>query len=340
MKVWYDACTGKHIRYGAIIANHFRQLGHEVTLTTRTHPDTLALARFLDEDFIPIGKYDPKSLFTRLQEGSRRTIKLAELFRDRIPDIAVSHQSVDLCRVAFGLSVPIILTADTPHATAVNKLTIPLANALVVSEAIPKRLFKNYGAETMVQFKGVDEVAWIKDFKPSKIFELKKPLIVVRQMETKASYALGKTDITEKIAGKLTSLGNVLFLARYGKPKKKGLIITKDFVDSASLVAHADLVVSTGGTIAREAALQGIPTIVISEFGKIHVNTYLSQKGFPIFIVDASEVLTIAKEHLGKKWDVTEKLAELENPVQVIETVMNKTLKTKSNISGEYGPVV
>ena len=53
MKIWYDACTGKHIRYGATIANHFRQLGHEVTLTTRTHPDTLALAKILDEKFIP-----------------------------------------------------------------------------------------------------------------------------------------------------------------------------------------------------------------------------------------------------------------------------------------------
>lgn len=335
MKIWYDACTGKHIRYGVAIANHFRQLGHEVTLTTRTHPDTLALAKILDEQFIPIGKYDPKSLFTRLQESSKRTIELAKLFKNNIPDIVISHQSVDMCRVAFGLNIPMILTADTPHATAVNKLTIPLANTLVISEAIPKRLFKNYGAQKIVQFKGVDEVAWIKDFKPSKSFKLEKPLIVVRQMETKASYALGKADGTEKIARNLTSLGNVLFLTRYGKPKGEGLVILKEFVDSASLVANADLVVSIGGTISREAALQGTPTIVISEFGKTHVNKYLSEKGFPLFIIDASKVVTTAEKCLGKKWNVKEKLAELENPVEIIETVTDKTLKTKNNIFSE-----
>ena len=335
MRIWYDACTGKHIRYGATIAKHFRKRGHEITLTTRKHPDTLALAKILNEKFIPVGKYDPKSLFTRLHQSSKRTIELAKLFKNNVPDIAISNQSVELCRAAFGLNIPIILTADTPHATAVNKLTIPLSNTLVVSEAIPKRLFKNYGAQKIVQFKGVDEAAWIKGFKPSEFFKLKKPLIVVRQMETKASYALGKADITEEIAGKLTSLGNVLFLARYGKPKRKGLTIMNEFVDSASLVAHADLVVTTGGTIAREAALQGIPTVVISEFGEIHVNDYLSEKDFPLFIVNASKVLATAREYLGRKWDVKEKLAELENPVEIIETVTDKTLKTKSNMFSE-----
>mgnify|MGYP001091226732 CR=1 FL=1 len=335
MKIWYDACTGKHIRYGATLAKHFRRLGHEVALTTRTHPDTVALAKILDEKFIPIGKYDPKSLFTRLQESSKRTIELAKLFKNNIPDVAISHQSVDMCRVAFGLNIPIILTADTPYATAVNRLTIPLANTLVVSEAIPKRVFKNYGAQKIVQFKGVDEVAWIKGFKPSKSFKLEKPLIIVRQMETKASYALGKTDTTEMVARKLTSLGNVLFLTRYGKPKRKGLTIVKEFVDSASLVANADLVVTMGGTISREAALQGIPTIVISEFGKTYVNKHLSEKGFPLFIVDASKALTTAKKYVGKKWDVEGRLAELENPVEIIEAVTDKTLKTKGNIFSE-----
>ena len=330
MKIWYDASAGKHIRYGAAIANHFRQLGHNVMLTTRKHPDTLALAETLNENFIPIGEYNPQSLFTRLQESFKRAIKLAEAINDYDPDIAISHQSVELPRVALGLGIPIILTADTPHATVVNRLTIPLANTLVISEAIPKHLFKNYGAQKIVQFKGVDEVAWIKNSKPTESTQLKKPLIVVRQMEAKASYALGKTDTTETMARKLTTLGNVLFLTRYSKPEKKGLIVMREFVDSASLVAHADLVVSSGGTISREAALQGTPTIVISEFGKIHVNDYLSKKGFPIFITDASNAMTTAKKHLGKRWNVKEKLAELENPVQTIENAANKTLKTKS----------
>jgi predicted glycosyltransferase len=324
MRIWYDACTGKHVRYGAAIAKRFRRLGHEVVLTTRKHPDTLALAEILGENFISVGEYKPASLLARLEESINRMLELTEMIKNDSPDMAISHQSVDLCRVAFGLNIPTILTADTPHARAVNRLTLPLADALVVSEAVPKRFFKNYGVEKIVQFRGVDEVAWIKGFEPSKEFSFEKPLIVVRQMETRASYALGKADVTEKIARRLTSLGHVLLLPRYGKVEKEGLTITKEFVDSASLVASADIVLSIGGTITREAALQGVPSIVISEFGRTHVNKYLAKQGFPLFIIDANDVIAFTKRYLGRKWNVKEKLGKLENPVDAIEKLVTE----------------
>ena len=324
MKVWYDACTGKHVRYGTAIARRLRRSGHEVLLTTRKHPDTLELAKALDEKFIPVGEYAPATLFTRLEASTKRVIELFRMLQNSVPDVALSSQSVELCRVAFGLDIPIILTADTPHATAVNKLTIPFASILVVSEAIPKRLFSRYGRAKILQFRGVDEVAWTKDVRSSQKFEVEKPLIVVRQMETAAAYALGKTDVTSKIARKLAPLGNVLFLSRYDKTEKEDFTVPKEFVDSASLVANADLVVSVGGTIAREAALQGVPSIVISEFGRTYVNKYLSDKEFPLFITSASKVFQMAKAYIGRKWDVKEKLARLENPVDVIEKIITE----------------
>ena len=322
MKIWYDACTGKHVRYGAAIAKRLRKSGHEVIFTTREHPDTVALARILGEKPTVVGKYSPATLFSRLESSAERIIQFSKLFRDNPPDIAVSHQSVELCRTAFGLGIPIILTADTPHARAVNKLTIPFATTLVVSEALPKRFLRKYCPDNIVRFKGVDETAWIKDLEPSKSSGFKKPLIVVREFESKAAYALGTDDSTLEIARKLEALGNVLLLKRYsGK---------EEFLDSARIVANADLVVSAGGTIAREAALQGIPSIVISELGWTYVNTYLARKGFPIFMSDARKVLKLAKKHLGNEFDVATKLAQFDDPVDIIEkTVVNigSTLK-------------
>jgi predicted glycosyltransferase len=322
VKIWYDACTGKHVRYGAAIAKRLRQSGHEVIFTTREHPDTLALARILGENPIVVGKYSPESLFSRLEESANRVIQFSKLFRDNPPDVAISHQSVELCRTAFGLGIPIILTADTPHAKAVNKLTIPFATVLVVSEALPKRFLRKYCPDSVIRFKGVDEVAWIKDLEPLKDSEFKKPLIVVREFETKAAYALGKSDLSAEIAKKLGVLGNVLFLKRYGKTVKE------EIVDSARIVANADLVVSAGGTIAREAALQGVPSIVISDIGRTYVNTYLARKGFPIFMIDTRKVMNFAKRYLGKKVDVTAKLTQLDNPVDIIEKGLTKMQPT------------
>ncbi len=326
MKIWYDACTGKHVRYGVAIAKRLREMGHEVTLTTREHPDTLSLAKLLGERFIKVGRYDPTSSSSRLRESLKRQLLFCKLFEKEKPDVAISHRSVELCRVAYGLGIPNIATHDTVHADAVNRLTMPLIDFLVVSKALPKQSVKGYGIKKIFWFDGVDEVAWIKEFKPKVEYAYEKPLIVVRELETKAVYAQGKKNLTKTFARKLTELGNVLFLPRYQRRSEKGLIVPKKFVDSASLVAQADLVISAGGTIAREAALQGVPSLIVSTFKHLYVNDYLKKKGFPIFKVNPERVITYSKKLLGKKMDVQNLLKSLENPVDVIERIIREEI--------------
>jgi uncharacterized protein len=322
MKIWYDACTGKHTRYGVALGKRLRQKGYEFIFTTREHPETIALAKLLGEKPLVVGRYDPSTLSSRLEESAHRIIGFVELFKDKKPDVAIAHQSVELCRTAFGFGIPIILTADTPHAHAVNRLTIPFAHTVVVSEALPKSFAKTYCAQTVITFRGVDEVAWIKDFEPKRIIGLKKPFIVLRQIETKAAYAKDKQDNTTKLAQELAELGNVHLISRYNQDGEEFGVKT-GFEDSASLIAQADLVVSYGGTIAREAALLGVPSIAISDMAKTNVNSYLAKKGFPLFITTPDKVLGIAKRFLGKRFDVLDKMIGLENPVDVIEKIVN-----------------
>ena len=324
MKIWYDACTGKHVRYAVAIAQRFRKLGHEVILTTRKHPDTLEVAKLLNEKFTVVGKYGLGALSKKLMESSRRQLEFCKMFGKNPPDIAISHASVELSRVAFGLGIPSICTNDTPHAEAVKRLTAPLADYLVISKAIPKSLFRGFGAKKIVQFDGVDEAGWIKNLQPKIEQKCEHPLIVVRQLQTKASYAKGKPDTTMILAKKLTSLGKVMFLSRYYRRPRKGMITPTKLVDSASLAAQADLVVSAGGTIAREAALQGTCSIVISTIDRFHVNDYLERKGFPIFTFsDMPQALKCAEKNLGRKWNVKNLLEKLENPIDVMEKIVS-----------------
>ena len=328
MRAWLDACTGKHIRYATAVARALRARGHEVVLTTREHPDTLALARALGEDFKPVGRYAPGSMVDKLRESVKRELALTEIFssEDLRPDVAICHQSVELCRVAFGLGIPVICTSDTPHATAVGRLTIPLSDVLVVSEALPRGPYEAMGARRIEVFKGVDEVAWLS--RPgltaprenlSWLDELKRPIIVVREEEHGAAYARGKGIMVE-VARALRALGTVVFLARYGRPPDlpDDIVVPEGFVDGVLLTGEADLVVGIGGTLCREAALQGTPTLVVPYVGRIHVNDYLAEKGFPIIEVGLDEVLMKARELLGHKKDVRSLLEGLEDPVDLI----------------------
>jgi len=224
--------------------------------------------------------------------------------------------------VAFGLGIPIIVTIDTPYADAVNRLTLPIADHMVFSKAIPKEVLDDYNVRAKVmRFDGADEVAWIKGFKSRVKYDFGKPLIVVRQVEEKAAYTNAKVDM-HALAKRLTRLGTVVFLSRYNREKIKDLIVPKGFVDSASLVAEADLFVGVGGTITREAALQGTPAIIIKLYPEQHVNDFLAEKGFPIFKTDVSEAPKLAQKFLGEKRNVRKLLDKLENPVDVVEKIV------------------
>jgi len=324
MRVWYDACTGKHVRYGVSIKKRLEVLGHHVVLTTRKHPDTLPLAKFLDEKIVVVGKYNPRSLLTRLRESAQRQLEFSRIFEKKPPDIAISHGSVDQCRTAFALRIPIVITLDTPYAEAVHRLTLPLTDYLVISEAIPEEVTQVYRVKgEVLSFDGVDEVAWTKNFTPGVRYDFGRPLIVVRQIEEKASYAREKVNLLA-LAKQLTRFGKVVFLSRYSHRPTRGLIVPKGFVDSASLVAQADLFIGAGGTITREAALQGTPAIVVKAFPRQHVNDFLSKKGFPIYSAEFSGAVALAEKLLGKKRDVRHLLVQLENPVDLIAGIIRK----------------
>jgi len=324
INVWYDAFTGKQVRYGAAIAKHLRNSGKNVLLTTRKHPDTLSLAEFLKEEIIVVGRYDPTSLLTRLREGVKRELLFCDMFGKIAPNVAISHGSVDLCRVAFGLGIPLIVTFDTPYSVIPHRLMLPLAKYVVASKAIPKRFIDKYAIEAeIVDFNGIDEVAWIQGFVPTVRYDLGKPLIVVRELEEKAIYTQDSLDMLG-LSRKLTRLGKVVFLSRYERRKSKNLIVPDKFVDSASLVSQADLFIGMGGTITREAALLGTPSILIDLFPGQFVNDFLIEKGFPIFRTKPEGVYDLAEKLLGRRYDTTQMLNDLENPVNVIASIITR----------------
>jgi predicted glycosyltransferase len=322
-KIWYDALTGKHIRYGTAIAKALQNNDHEIVLTTRKHPDTLPVAKFLRQQYVAVGQYNPKTSLTRVKSGALRQLKFCELFKNNPPQVAISHGSPDQCRVAFGLGIPIITTVDTPYAEAVHRLTIPYSRYVISSEAIPRRIMQKYNIDgKLLSFEGVDEVAWIIDSQPEAKYDFGKPLIVVREIEAKATYSNKKLDLLS-LAKQLTKLGKVVYLSRYQRRKVEGIIVPQ-FVDSVSLVSQADLFVGVGGTMTREAALQGTPSIVIQAFSDQYVNDFLIRKGFPIFKAKIINAFRLAKRLVGSRYDVKHLLGDLENPVNTISDVIKE----------------
>ncbi|MCY3411469.1 MAG: DUF354 domain-containing protein [Candidatus Heimdallarchaeota archaeon] len=305
MKIWLEALTGKQAMLFHHLGLKLEALGHEIIITSRPYGIDRSNGNFdrYGRKHLSIGLYGGASLKDKLVRGAERVAELAELIDKEKPDLLIAFPSPDAFRTAFGLGIPSIQINDTPHAHAVGRLTISLSSALVHSEAVKSDEFASMGVSTFYPYKGVDEVLWIRDFQPNEqvLEELnitKNNYIVVRCEESKAAYFQkmyptikpGSTIVIE-IINQLKQRGmelDIVAFPRYTEQeeemKKLDVIIPDNSVDTLSLFYYAKAAMTAGGTMGREAALLGTPTLYSFPL-ELAVSTYIIDQGFPLLHV-------------------------------------------------------
>ena len=361
MLLWFDALTPKQALILDSIASFFEKKGHKTLFTTRSYDYTISTLDRLKREYMIIGKHGGGDLGQKLIRSTERMSKLTEyiLSLPEQPSLLVSLSSPDANRVAFGLAIPSICLNDAPHAVAVGKLCFSLATKLVITEAISPEKYLKLGAtlDKIVPFSGIDEVGWLKGFKPDKkvltdlgITENDR-FVVLRTEESNASYyrsylkkeglSINQTPLISLIRAILDNFDlKLVVFPRYEKQKNQlkeefgsKLIIPPKSIDTQSLMSFADLVVTGGGTMGREAALLGTPTICF--FPKyLDVEAYLSNKGLPLFhLRDFSKVVPKGIEILKQSKDNKQKTEEIINGM---ETPLDGVIKALRGTNLEH----
>lgn len=234
---------------------------------------------------------------------------------------------------------------DTAHSYFVNKLTLPLANTVIVPSAIPMSEWSRYipsaEIDKVMAFDGVFELMWINRFKPSgdsinKLGLKSREFVVIRFEESRASYyGYGdKSRVLIRMARKVLEGGYyVVMFPRYpyqeelikselGLFLKLGkLIIPRNMrLDGLDLSWHARLVITGGSTMAHEAALLGTPAI--SYFPQhYYIDDYLMSKGLPLYRCVDEDCLTVLDSILKSDIihvDTSSVLSRMEDPTGLI----------------------
>jgi predicted glycosyltransferase len=143
----------------------------------------------------------------------------------------------------------------------------------------PERLYP-YGAtdETLRRYQGLKEEYYLADFEPDEavLTELGlhrgEPIAVVRTPPEVSLYHRFENDVFARLLDRLKGVQTVV-LPRTPAQRKElaqagGFIVPERAIDAPSLVAFADLVVSAGGTMNREAVALGTPVYTTFE-GKL-----------------------------------------------------------------------
>jgi predicted glycosyltransferase len=290
MRVWIDLTNSPHVLVMRPVIERLRGDGHEVRVTARDFAQTLELCERLHIAHTPLGRHRGEGLVAKAGGlASRSTALIRWAHADaraaggkRRFDLAIGHGSNDISVAAAVLRVPSATMFDYEWAAVQHHVNCRLARAVVVPEAIPPERLARYGAAGKVRaYEGLKEEYYLADFEPDEavLAELEldpaRPIVVVRTPPEVSLYHRFENYLFARVLDRLRTAAaeegvQPVVLPRVGSQREElervpGFVVPKHAIDAQSLIAHADLVISAGGTMNREAVALGTPVYTTFE---------------------------------------------------------------------------
>lgn len=277
-RVWIDLTNSPHVVFFRPILRRLDEAGIETVVTARDYAQTLGLLRLYGIPHTVVGRHGGARLAGKAVGLARRSLALLRFGRAakwrRGAVQAVSHGSNDLAVAARLLGVHSTVLHDYEGATTMHRINFRLADKVMVPRIIPFGDLRSLGLDAgrYRPYPGIKEQVSLADFEPdpSVIASLgldgSRPVAVMRPPATMSLYHRFQnpffSEVLEYLIG--TDAQVVLLPRTPGQTKEfaatPGVTVPQRPVDGPSLVYCADLVVSAGGTMNREAALLGTPT--------------------------------------------------------------------------------
>ena len=274
MRIWVDLTNSPHVVVLRPIIRALREDGHDVEITARDFAQTLGLAERFGLAVTPIGHHRGEKIAAKAVGLVERSFTLARWARGRPRfDLALGHGSNDVTVAARLLRIPCSTTFDYEWAKVQHNVNCRLAQAVVVPEAIPPERLYRYGARGKLhQYAGLKEEYYLADFEPDPAvlaelaLDSAQPIAVVRTPPAVSLYHRFENPLFGQILDRLRGTQTVV-LPRVESQRAEldGFIVPERAIDAQSLIAYADLVVSAGGTMNREAVALGTPVFTVFE---------------------------------------------------------------------------
>jgi predicted glycosyltransferase len=271
LRVWIDLTNSPHVLVMRPVIDVLRARGDEVLVTARDFAQTLGLLERFQIDHTAIGHHRGGRLSAKGLGLAQRSGALTRWASGRRIDVALGHGSNDISVAAKLLRIPSATAFDYEFARVQHTINGHLATRVVLPDVIPPERVARYGMTPakLRPYEGLKEEYYLADFEPDaavlREFGLtrERPLAVVRTPPAVSLYhrfdAPVFTEVLHKLKGE-----QVVVLPRTDEQRAElaregGFIVPEQAIDAQSLIAFADLVISGGGTMNREAVALGTP---------------------------------------------------------------------------------
>ncbi len=275
MRIWFDMTASAHpVVFRPVIAR-LRAAGHEVQITARDYAQTLGILDLYGLEHVTIGRHAGASRARKVLALGARTTRLYRWARGRF-DLGVAHGSNDLALAAAWAGIPAVNMFDYEFAIQQHHIGCRLARRVITPDAIPPSRLERFGAkgEKLLQYPGLKEEYYLSDFEPDPgILERmgvdsERVVVIVRPPPDVSLYHRKSNPLFPRVLSYLGDRPDVhaVVLPRTDAQREHvralnlpSVVLAEQAVDAQSLIAAADLVVSAGGSMNREAVALGVP---------------------------------------------------------------------------------
>jgi uncharacterized protein len=301
VRVWIDLTNSPHVLVMRPVIEHLRGAGHDVEVTARDFAQTLSLCERFGIEHTAIGRHRGATLPAKARGLFDRSLQLTRWARRRRFDLALGHGSNDVSVAAALLRIPCSTMFDYEWATVQHNVNCRLARAVVVPHTIPPERLYRYGARNKIRaYGGLKEEYYLSDFEPDAavLSELGldegQPIALVRTPPEVSLYHRFENDLFGQVLERLRGSQTVVLPRTHEQyaqlTSQGGWIVPERAVDAQSLIAYADLVVSAGGTMNREAVALGTPVFTVFEGRLGAVDERLIEEGRLVRLNSADQV--------------------------------------------------
>lgn len=324
MKIWFDLSNSPHINMFYDLIKDLEANGHSVIITSRPLANTVELLNQRGLTHTVVGEHYGKSLFKKIFGYPIRVMQLRNFLKANRPDLAISQSSFHSPVVAKLLNIPSIYTNDNEHALG-NLPCFYCATRILIPENLPiKNVAKNgVSSNKVMQYPGLKEGFYLWS-KGEQIQEERKLNIsgniklYIRPEPQTAQYYNGKRNFLDDTIEELQNRYKVIVLPRdanqashYRQAKFSSITVPEKPLSFSAIAADCTLFIGAGGSMTRELAILGIPTISVYQEALLEVDRYL-----------IAQKLMVHKPQLTAN-DVDQYIKNMKNKPPVLE-LMNK----------------
>ncbi|MEA3286492.1 MAG: DUF354 domain-containing protein, partial [Candidatus Marinimicrobia bacterium] len=290
MRIWFDLSNSPHINFFYSLIRDLEK-DHEIIITCRLLANTIDLLKLHHLSFEVVGRHYGANLLNKILGYPVRVVQLYQYLRSRKPDVAISHSSFHSPAVSCLLGCRSIYLNDNEHAVG-NVPAFLAADTIMIPEFLDRQRIHKQGASNVkiIQYPGVKEGIYLwnladlsrREFARNEKNEKKEKVVFVRPEPWTAQYYKGDLNFMDSLLLGLKEHVKVVLLPRgesqavhYRRPDFSRITILDKPMGLAEVVQDCSMFIGAGGTMTREMAVLGIPTISVYQDDLLDVDKYL-----------------------------------------------------------------